>query len=73
MPSQKVRSWDVFRSLSTFLEGIWSPRVSLWTKGSARPFGPLVRLSAPLYTILYYTYRVKVVQQSSSRILKKRI
>ena len=26
VPSKKVRSWSVFRRLSTFLEAIWSPR-----------------------------------------------
>ena len=27
VPAKKVRSWSVFRRLTTFLEGIWSPRV----------------------------------------------
>ena len=31
VPSKKVRSWGVFRRLSTFLEGIWSPRVCFYS------------------------------------------
>ena len=30
IPSKKVRSWGVFRGLSTFLEGIWSPRANVF-------------------------------------------
>ena len=35
--TKKVRSWGVFRGLNTFLEGIWSPRVS--SVGCERSFG----------------------------------